>query len=391
MFRKVDKLEIDYHKHLKNKDESMRNDLIVRTQGLFQQVTEFMRCAEKNSGPMPYRDGFPDSPLLRKAAFRVIRIKKYLRLISLGTLEAEQNEKDKAIFDLKEAQLQLRDTQNSVNLLRQQHLECLADKRCHQWRMSSAEALHIIKESEKSKQQHGKHQRLLQNTHEGTLRSLMVPAPITGITNNEKDPRTYTTITDSKLMFNLLLKRNFNHLMQSQEAMFTTGPLLDACGWYGEQGGMEKILEGMLDVENTAGAYPQYGKEGLEFLRALRYKTNEDGMDEEPFTWKFGTEEYLEVFNKTKESTACGPSGIHMSHWKAACERKEIARVHAFFMWAAFELGFTYKRWEQSWHCMIKKLDQPLLPKLRIVQLFEGDFNAGLKYLIGKKNDGPYE
>ena len=34
---------------------------------------------------------------------------------------------------------------------------------------------------------------------------------------------------------------------------------------------------------------------------------------------------------------------------------------------------------------MIKKLSQPLLPKLRIVQLFEGDFNAGLKFLIGKK------
>ena len=34
---------------------------------------------------------------------------------------------------------------------------------------------------------------------------------------------------------------------------------------------------------------------------------------------------------------------------------------------------------------MIQKLKDPLLPKLRIVQLFEGDFNAGLKYLIGKK------
>ena len=54
-------------------------------------------------------------------------------------------------------------------------------------------------------------------------------------------------------------------------------------------------------------------------------------------------------------------------------------------MWAAFENGFTYPRWEQSWHCMIKKLKQPLLPKLRIVQLFEGDFNAGLKFLIGRK------
>ena len=47
-------------------------------------------------------------------------------------------------------------------------------------------------------------------------------------------------------------------------------------------------------------------------------------------------------------------------------------KLHAFFMWAAFKLGFTYERWEQFWHCMIKKL-------------FEGDINTGLKYLTGKK------
>ena len=30
-------------------------------------------------------------------------------------------------------------------------------------------------------------------------------------------------------------------------------------------------------------------------------------------------------------------------------------------------------------------MSKPILPKLRIIQLFEGDFNAGLKYLIGRK------
>ena len=152
--------------------------------------------------------------------------------------------------------------------------------------------------------------------------------------------------------------------------MFTNGPLLEKCGWYGEGEGMEELLRGLLEVDNLSKDYPQFGVEGNKFLKALRYVKGENGEDIEPFTWKFGVEEYLEVFNKTKETTACGPSGLHMSHWKAACEREDIARVHAFFMWAAFEFGFTYTRWEQSWHCMIKKLKDPLLPKLRIVQLF---------------------
>ena len=47
--------------------------------------------------------------------------------------------------------------------------------------------------------------------------------------------------------------------------------------------------------------------------------------------WSFGIKVYQEVFNKTKESSACGPSGIHMSHWKAACTREKTAQVHSFF------------------------------------------------------------
>ena len=385
IFQEIDALETRYQNNDEDNNAGEKERIIKRTKLLFKKVTGFMLCAEKNAGPMPYKDGFPDSPRLREIAFKVIRLKKYMRLISLGTMKAEEDEKNKIKEDIKQAQMELRNAQKDAIALRQEHLEILAEKRSHQWQMSSAEALHIIKESEKSKTAHNKHRRLLKSDNVGTLRSLMIPAPITGLENNVKDPRTYTTVHDSKVMFNILLKRNFKHLRQSKDSMFAKGPILENCGWYGEGEGMEKILEGMLNVEEVAAEYPEYAKEGVAFLKALRYTKDEDGKNTQPFEWKFGIEEYMRVFNKTKESTACGPSGLHMSHWKAACERPKIARVHAFFMWAAFAYGFTYDRWEQSWHCMIQKLKQPLLPKLRIVQLFEGDFNAGLKYLIGKK------
>ena len=155
--------------------------------------------------------------------------------------------------------------------------------------------------------------------------------------------------------------------------MFTKGPILEQCGWYGEGEGMESILKGLLVVDKMEEDHPQFGREGVEFMKALRYTKDEKGEHIKPFKWKFGIDKYLKFSNKTKEATACGPLGIHMSHWKAVCQRKEIARVYAFFMWAAFEYGFTYRRWEQFWHCMIKKLKQPRLPKLRIVQLFESD------------------
>ena len=186
--------------------------------------------------------------------------------------------------------------------------------------MTSAEAVHIIKESEKVKQLHGKHRRLLGANNEGTLRLLMIPAPVTGLKNNIKDKRLYTSINDSKLMFNLLLLRNFKHLMQSKNSMFTTGPVMDMCVWYGEGEGMEELLRGTFDIDNIAKDYPQFRKEGSEFLKAIQYVKDDEGNEVETFSWKFGVDEYLNVFNKTKESTACGPSGLHMSYWKAACE-----------------------------------------------------------------------
>ena len=45
--------------------------------------------------------------------------------------------------------------------------------------------------------------------------------------------------------------------------------------------------------------------------------------------WKFGSDKYRKLFNKTKETTSCGPSGLHMSHWKAATESDELTFIHA--------------------------------------------------------------
>jgi hypothetical protein len=55
MFKKVDKLENEF-RQLKNDDTQQKRLIIVeKTKCLFQQVTEFMFCAEKKAGPMPYR------------------------------------------------------------------------------------------------------------------------------------------------------------------------------------------------------------------------------------------------------------------------------------------------------------------------------------------------
>ena len=386
MFTIIDKLEKDFRATEKNEEGCKQlYTLIERCKTLFEKVSQLMLCSERRSGPLPYRDGFPASPALRQAAFRVVRLKKYLRLVSIGILDGTKDERDNAAEDLKNSLLKLREAQKSSHMLRQEFLGDLAEKRATQWKTSTAEALEIIKESEKTQKMHKKHRRFMKPGNMGTLRSLLIPTPVTGTINNGKDPKTHMEVGDPKTMFNILLRNFFNHLLLSKSSMFSKGTILEKCGWYGEENGIVELLTGVTNCEEMGKEYPEFGEEGVEFLRALRYDTDTTGKRREPFKWSFGVDEYREVFNHTKEATACGPSGLHMSHWKAACERERIARIHSFFIWAAFEHGFTYPRWELSWHCMIKKLKQPFIQKLRIVQLFEGDFNAGLKYLIGRK------
>ena len=80
--------------------------------------------------------------------------------------------------------------------------------------------------------------------------------------------------------------------------MFSHRPLLERCGWHGEGPGLDELLEGMIDGELMGESYPIIGKEGIEFLKALR-KTNKGTNENIDFEWTFGLDEYMAVFNKT--------------------------------------------------------------------------------------------
>ena len=141
------------------------------------------------------------------------------------------------------------------------------------------------------------------------------------------------------------------------------------------------LLSGKIDPISLDAHYPAFTGELAPFIESLQ-TTVQDGDEE--FQWQFDTDEFIITFQKTCGSTACGPSSLHMGHFRAATEHRNIASVHTFFIWAAFRFRFSYDRWEVSWHCMLQKMNDPYVDKLRIIQLFEGEFNTGLKYFLGK-------
>ena len=168
--------------------------------------------------------------------------------------------------------------------------------------------------------------------------------------------------------------------MKSSRGITATGPLAEEIGPGAEnEEAVQKLLKGRILPEEYAKHYPNFREEAREMINSMQNDKRSTKRQ-----WKFGIEEYKDLFSKTREDTTCGPSGLHMSHWKAALEDVEIINVHASMTWAAFALGYSYDRWNISYHSMLQKLQKPYITKLRIIQIFEGDTNGGFKYLFGR-------
>ena len=74
-----------------------------------------------------------------------------------------------------------------------------------------------------------------------------------------------------------------------------------------------------------------------------------------------------------------------MQFYRMFCLDDDLSTMHASFIYLPFKYGFSLKRWQQSVHFMLMKIAVPLWEKLRIIQLLEGDFNGGLRYIFGRR------
>ena len=383
IFRKVNQLEIEMNEYL-DKGIGDESELIRRCINLSEKTSQLMTYSERKVGRKHYSNGYPSSPKLKNIAQEIIEMKKILRSTSIN--ETGESEKIKMVkWDLKEKYKELRQAQKISKELRKSHLDELAMKRSQQWKMSASQAAAVIKESEESKETHRKHKRFLKPAQGGAIKELYVPYPQSEWKPQESDitnEECQIKVSDQKEIFNILMRQNFKQLTKSKQSPFVQGKLHEKI--IKDSGWIESFLEGNdreLEEVTEEGSQPMLKS----FIKAMARPHNAEGTQVKTFRWKYGLEEYKQTFSKTRESTACGPSGLHMSHWKVAMERDCIASLHAFFIWASFQFSFTYPRWEVSWHCMLQKKKFPFTQKLRIIQLFEGDFNGGLKFLLGRR------
>ena len=264
-------------------------------------------------------------------------------------------------------------------------LEELAKKKAAPWNMTSTSALKVLKEAEKHSQIFSKVNVTIKGLHKSGVRSILVPTAqnphkIFDLKNDDCNGN-WEEIQNVDEIFEIILEQNAKMLTRSKNGITATGPIQEAIGFQaGNESFIQQILDGTITDKEYSRHYPNYEQEANAFLQNMQRNTMSKEM-----TWKFGVDEYKNLFSKTREDTSCGPSGLHMSHWKIAVQSEEIMEVHSTMTWAAFSLGYSYQRWNISFHSMLMKLHRPYVTKLRIIQIFEGDMNGGLKFLFGKE------
>ena len=172
----------------------------------------------------------------------------------------------------------------------------------------------------------------------------------------------------------------------SGDTPFARGPSADLVGDDGEVDAVEEMLKGKFTLDIKELDEAAASSEMKSFIMALKIPTSKKTGSEVPeMSVNMKMEGYIRAFRKTAEATASSPSGIHYGHYIAACESKVLAEVNLLFMETPFQVGIPLTRWTRSLHCMIQKMEQPFVNKLRIVQLYEADFNTMLKFIIGRR------
>jgi hypothetical protein len=195
---------------------------------------------------------------------------------------------------------------------------------------------------------------------------------------------TWRQVTDPTEIEDTLLKRNTAHFGQAQGTPFTVEPITKDIGyegtatldemmaqWDGQDGGVQSLLKKLTD--------------GNQLL----------GIDDD-----LSLAEFIKGFKKWSEETSTSPSGRHLGHYKcllipdgrpkpddnSPTIGELIMTVHFHLAMAAVRAGVSLNRWQNSTTAMIEKTPGlPRINKLRVIHLYEADYNLILKLLWARK------
>ena len=98
------------------------------------------------------------------------------------------------------------------------------------------------------------------------------------------------------------------------------------------------------------------------------------------------TQDFQQGFKKLSNRTSSSPSGRHITHYKILATDPELSQILARAITMPFTYGFSPARWRKAVQFMLEKEPgNPIISKLRVMQLLEADMSFAFQLLRGKR------
>ena len=168
------------------------------------------------------------------------------------------------------------------------------------------------------------------------------------------------------------LEENEQKYCQTQQTPCMTNPLCQLLGLYGNSEFCENILNGTFHPPPHMNVYT------TEFLQQLQQHPHVTSN----ISTTISPEDYSAGWEKMKEYTSSGGSGLHFGHMKACASSSFLTEFESSIAQIPFATGYSPSVWQQGVIVMIQKKAQvDLVSKLRTLVLTEADFNYNNKIL----------
>ena len=219
-------------------------------------------------------------------------------------------------------------------------------------------------------------------TTSGGISMIKVPVDPTA---DPKDPNTtFQAIVDPVEVERHILERNRIHFRQAKDTPLANSLISDMIGFSGTSSVADRLLKGTIDVRALTDDRCARG-----ILRSCKRHNPE-------LPPEISLEEFKSSYKKWRVGTSTSPSGRHLSHQHALFQPHGIDRIkepeehaaaekarednwqiqHGIVSYAV-KYGFCIDRWKQVVNAMIEKEPgNPLLHRLRVIHLYESDYNS---------------
>ena len=356
------------------------------------------KCGNKKSGQMPW------SPELKLSGETLLYWQTRLRHFTSGKIN--QNMLDRlavsckipaddilwvtcsGIYNkIKEARINHKKVKTNAAELRETHMTDQAQFIAALQGMSDVAARAAIAAREKSSSQFRTLRSVFRKGRCNGLERLEVPNSCAVRRQGEDVPR--IQLVSKEEIEEVLVPHTVRRFTQYQETPFGHGERRNSMGYECVSDDFERIRHGTYDRDLDS-----LSEEAKEWVRQLKQK--QFVSDGKLISTRISTDDWIAGWMKMRESTASAPGG-HYGHYKTAAtvarlptdhpgHTRVLADIYATMLSLPLEHGFAPVRWKYCVDAILEKIPgKPMIEKLRIIMLYEADFNFMLKLIWGRR------